>query len=145
MATACAGAAQRRRGSGRRSRRAALVGSQCDGGLSSFGEHEGRIRFDSAGDLVVSSTIYFHDFNTDNNAPPNYTDPFNRQTGYSLWNAQLLAKDLMGSKLMATVFVKNLTNKVYYQNLTTALSSFGYATAVYGDPRMWGVTLRYHF
>jgi iron complex outermembrane recepter protein len=91
------------------------------------------------------STIYFDDFNTNNNALPNYTDPFNRQSGYSLWNAQLLAKDLMGSKVTATVFVKNLTDKVYYQNLTTALSSFGYATAVYGDPRMWGVTLRYHF
>jgi iron complex outermembrane receptor protein len=94
---------------------------------------------------AYQSTIYFDDFNTNNNALPNYTDPFNTQAGYSLWNAELIAKDLMGSKVTATVYVKNLGNKLYAQNLTTALSSFGYATAIWGDPRMWGVTLRYRF
>jgi iron complex outermembrane receptor protein len=91
------------------------------------------------------STIYFDDFNTEDNSLPNYTDPFNRQDGYGLWNAQVVARDVLGSKVTATVFVKNLTDKLYAQNLTSALSSFGYATVIYGDPRMWGVTLRYRF
>jgi iron complex outermembrane recepter protein len=104
-----------------------------------------------ASDLAASvswsyqSTIYFEDFNTGNAALPNDIDPFNTQDAYELWNAELTARDLAGKPLTLTLFVKNISDEVYSINRTSALVSFGYATAIWGEPRTWGATLRYRF
>jgi iron complex outermembrane receptor protein len=94
---------------------------------------------------AYQSTIYFEDFNTGDSALPNFIDPFNTQKSYDLWNAELVAKDVLGKPVTVSVFVKNIGDEVYSINRTSALASFGYATAIWGEPRTWGATLRYRF
>ena len=102
-------------------------------------------------DLLISATwsyqskIFFEDFNTASSALPNTADPINKQKAYGLWNAQLVASDLFKKGFEARLFVKNLTNKLYAVNQSSALSSFGYATAIWGEPRTWGAAISVHF
>ncbi len=64
---------------------------------------------------------------------------------YDLVNARIDWNGIMGSKLDLGVFVKNLFDKNYIVANGTANPNLGYFSAMYGDPRMYGATLRYNF
>jgi iron complex outermembrane receptor protein len=98
-----------------------------------------------SGTWAYQSKIYFSDFNQLDQGLSNTIDDTNYQTGYSIVNAQLVARNIGGTGLGASLFVKNLTNKTFSTSRSSALSSFGYATIAYGDPRTYGVTLSYRF
>ena len=50
-----------------------------------------------------------------------------------------------GTGLSAAIFVTNLSDKVYRVTNEDLYTTIGSATTVYGEPRMYGVTLKYQF
>ena len=73
--------------------------------------------------------------------------PYGRIPSYALGNARIGAKFGNG-RYDASIWVNNLTDKTYFQNLSTAsivgAAAFGFAGQL-GTPRTWGATLRAQF
>jgi iron complex outermembrane receptor protein len=63
--------------------------------------------------------------------------------GYTLVNGRLGYK--AGQGLSAYVWVRNLFNQDYYEQLLPAGGNAGHYAAVLGDPRTYGITLKYVF
>ena len=61
--------------------------------------------------------------------------------GYVLVNARLGFKTTSG--LSAFVWSRNILNKDYFEQLLPAAGNAGHYAAVLGDPRTYGITLRY--
>ena len=62
------------------------------------------------------------------------------KTSYDVdWN------DIFQTTLDASFFMTNVTDKVYRVGQYNDLVANGYITSFYGEPRMWGVQLRYRF
>lgn len=62
--------------------------------------------------------------------------------GYSLFNARLGFKS---ETVSIFAWSRNITNKNYYEQLQAAAGNSGLYAGVLGDPRTYGVTLRYAF
>jgi iron complex outermembrane receptor protein len=71
--------------------------------------------------------------------------PFDYIEGYGLLNARLDWNHIFQTTLDASFFMTNVTNKVYRVGQYNDLVANGYITSFYGEPRMWGVQLRYRF
>jgi iron complex outermembrane receptor protein len=71
--------------------------------------------------------------------------PLDYISAYGLLNLRLEWNDIMRSPFDASVFVSNATNKVYRAGQYSNYFSNGYITSFYGEPRMFGVQLRYRF
>lgn len=71
--------------------------------------------------------------------------PFDYIAGYGLLNARIDWKNIGTSPLDAAFFVTNATNKNYRVGQYSGLVANGYITSFYGEPRMYGVQLRYRF
>lgn len=71
---------------------------------------------------------------------PNTTLP-----GYALFNARLTWSEIMGSKLSASAFVRNLGNRRYWSGGNAASNGGNTNVVNPGLPRMWGGELRYEF
>lgn len=65
--------------------------------------------------------------------------------GYTLVNGRLSWNDMLGSKISAAVFVRNLLNKKYYSGGNSIGPTLGLNTSVSGQPRMFGGELRFDF
>lgn len=63
--------------------------------------------------------------------------------GYALLNARAGFRITNGTSLY--VWARNLTNKDYYEQLLVAGGNAGHYAGVLGDPRTYGVTLRYNY
>lgn len=61
---------------------------------------------------------------------------------YGIVNASLNLNDIAQSGFDASIFVSNLTNKLFQASGSTY---FGISTGVYGEPRMYGIRLGYRF
>lgn len=61
---------------------------------------------------------------------------------YTLLNARIGFRAATGITVIA--WSRNLTDKNYYEQLLAAPGNFGQYAGVIGDPRTYGVTLRYH-
>jgi iron complex outermembrane receptor protein len=94
---------------------------------------------------AYQSRIYFQDNNQTNTFISNTLDIYSQQAGYSLFNAEIAWKQVMGSHTDMRFFAKNLGNKVYADVTSNNLSTYGVANAIYGEPRTWGVSFAYHF
>jgi iron complex outermembrane receptor protein len=71
--------------------------------------------------------------------------PFDYIDGYGLLNARIDWNNIFQSSLDAAFFVNNATDKVYRVGQYNGLIANGYITSFYGEPRMYGVQLRYRF
>ncbi len=71
--------------------------------------------------------------------------PFDYIAGYGLLNARVDWKNLFQTTMDASFFVTNATDKIYRVGQYNNLASNGYITSFYGEPRMYGVQLRYRF
>ena len=71
--------------------------------------------------------------------------PFDYIEGYGLLNARLDWNRIFQTTLDASFFMTNVTDKVYRVGQYNDLVANGYITSFYGEPRMWGVQLRYRF
>ncbi len=73
-------------------------------------------------------------------------DPRSWTGGYTLLNLSMEWNNILGSTLDARAFVTNATNKTYRVNeYVGLLQSTGFTNSVYGEPRMYGLSLRYRF
>ena len=64
---------------------------------------------------------------------------------YDLWNFTTSWKGIMGSNFDADFWVKNLTDKKYVTYGSNQMLQYGYATYFYGNPRTFGLNVRYNF
>jgi iron complex outermembrane receptor protein len=72
--------------------------------------------------------------------------PYDTLDGYGLVGANLHWDSIVRSPVDMDFFVTNLTNKLYYNNLTQIYATtFGMASRYLGEPRMYGVHVRVRF
>lgn len=71
--------------------------------------------------------------------PEAYLEP------HGLLNATLTWSDAFTKGLQATLFATNLTNKLYRVGVSGSWYSYGLLSTLYGEPRMFGLKLRYSF
>jgi iron complex outermembrane receptor protein len=72
--------------------------------------------------------------------------PYDTLDGYGLLGANLHWDSIARSPVDMDFFVTNLTDKLYYNNLTQIYSTtFGLASRYLGEPRMYGVHVRVRF
>ena len=64
---------------------------------------------------------------------------------YDLFNFTTSWKGIMGSNFDADFWIKNLTDKKYKTYGSNQMLQYGYATYWYGDPRTYGLNVRYNF
>jgi iron complex outermembrane receptor protein len=83
------------------------------------------------------SAVTFSDINL--NAPGS-TAP-----GYGLLDMRLDWKNIAGSNVDIGVYGKNVTNQVYDLLASDNTAQFGFVSIQYGDPRTFGVEVRYTF
>lgn len=73
-------------------------------------------------------------------------DPYATRPSYGLLNLSLSWDSIFGSGLDARAFMTNATNKTYLVSAPLGYStSTGTPAAIYGEPRMYGLSLRYRF
>ena len=68
--------------------------------------------------------------------------------GYTIYNAHLTWTDMIAQGLSATMFVNNLTDKLYASTGGApflAAGSFGSEALHYAPPRLWGISVTYRF
>ncbi len=61
----------------------------------------------------------------------------------NLLNLNASWNSIMGSRLGLALFASNLTNKQYYTYVPGLYNTVGFETAELGQPRMYGVRVRY--
>jgi iron complex outermembrane recepter protein len=97
-----------------------------------------------AGKLTLRGDAYGQEkmnfSNVGDTVNPNTTLP-----GYVLVNARLTWSEIMGSKLSASAFVRNLGNRRYWSGGNAASNGGNTNVVNPGLPRMWGGELRYQF
>ena len=73
-------------------------------------------------------------------------DPYAWTSSYGLLNLAVEWNSVLGSNFDARFFVNNLTDKVYKTSITSGYSqAMGTTSSMYGEPRMYGASLRYRF
>jgi iron complex outermembrane receptor protein len=104
------------------------------------------------GIVEASSRVYFMPFaaRTEQALSPFFSAAtvrdFVSQAPYSIINAEFNWENVAGKRFDASLFVHNLTNKLYSTaNIATGLVSIGVAPVTYAEPRTFGGTLTFHF
>ena len=64
---------------------------------------------------------------------------------YGVMNGSLNWRGIMGSSVDGSLFVTNLFDKLYRTTNTNVFQSIGVQSSLYGEPRMWGIRLRYNW
>jgi iron complex outermembrane receptor protein len=74
------------------------------------------------------------------------TQPFSFVDAYGLAGARLDWNNVMNNgHVDLSFFVTNLTNKTYQTNVIQQYNATGYSAAIFGEPRMYGMSLRSSF
>jgi iron complex outermembrane recepter protein len=71
--------------------------------------------------------------------------PLDYISGYGLLNTRVDWKSIFQTAIDASLYVTNTTDKIYRAGQYSSYISNGYVTSFYGEPRMFGVQLRYSF
>lgn len=71
--------------------------------------------------------------------------PGTRLPGYGLVNMRLDWNDMFGSRVKASLFVKNLGDRLYYTGGTAGAQNYSLEAASFGMPRTYGMQLRVAF
>ena len=75
----------------------------------------------------------------------NLGEPGNIGGGYGLLDLRLGLENICDRRIDLSVYAKNVTNKVYELNASDDTAQFGFVSVQYGDPRTFGVEVRYSF
>ena len=73
------------------------------------------------------------------------TEPGSMLEPFGLLSASLDWRGVAGSRFDIGLFATNLTNKLYRISDTNSYSNFLFASTLYGEPRMYGLRLKYSF
>ncbi len=96
------------------------------------------------GDVILRGTYSWQDRIYAGDTDP--TQPFSYINGYGLLGARIDWQNVLDTKnIDLSFFVTNLTNKTYRIAVIQQYNASGYTTAIYGEPRMYGVSLRTRF
>jgi iron complex outermembrane recepter protein len=96
-----------------------------------------------AGQLVANasysyiSSVAFQDINLG--------EPGNIGGGYGLLDLRLGLENIGNQHIDLSVYGKNVANKIYELNASDDTAQFGFVSKQYGDPRTFGVEVRYSF
>ena len=71
--------------------------------------------------------------------------PLDYIAGYGLLNLRVDWNDVLRSTVDVSFFMTNVTDNIYRVGQYSSYVSNGYITSFYGEPRMFGVQLRYRF
>jgi iron complex outermembrane receptor protein len=93
------------------------------------------------GELSVSAN---YSFQSSTNGGPDFA-PSNEMAGYGLVNLRAEWNRVMASTFDVSLFVTNATDKVYEVKESGTYNAYGVTGAVYGEPRIIGAQLRYHW
>lgn len=93
----------------------------------------------SSARLFIATDLFYRSSFSSSPSPSAYLNI----DGYALLNARLGFKVTQG--LSAFVWVRNLFNKDYHEQLLPAGGNAGHYASVLGDPRTFGITLRYAY
>jgi iron complex outermembrane receptor protein len=96
------------------------------------------------GKLAWHADIYFQSKFTFSNVAATLA-PESFIKSYSLVNMRVSWNDMLGTKLSAAFYVRNLLNKKYYTGGNSLGPTLGENTSVSGQPRMFGGELRFDF
>ncbi len=91
------------------------------------------------GQLFIGSDLFYRSSFSSNPTPSQFLNI----DGYSLVNARLGFRTTEGVTIY--VWSRNLTNTDYFEQLLAAGGNAGHFAGVLGDPRTYGITLRYNF
>jgi iron complex outermembrane recepter protein len=72
----------------------------------------------------------------------------NSQKAYDLWNARLSLRDIAGpvdTTMRVSAWVKNVTDKAYWNQGVASFAGIGFDKNVYGEPRTYGVDFTFDF
>lgn len=72
-------------------------------------------------------------------------DPFSTQGSYSLFDLRLDWSNVAGWPVDASLFATNVTDAVYKIGGFPVYNDVGFSSAIYGEPRMFGIRLKYRF
>ena len=98
----------------------------------------------SIGTVVLRATYSHQDSVYAGDTNP--TQPFSYIDGYGLVNLRLDWNNFLNTKNVdLSVFATNLTDKVYRVSVIQQYAATGYTSAIYGEPRMYGGSLRVRF
>ncbi len=97
------------------------------------------VLFGLKGNYFVAADVYFRSKFSSSPSPSQYLNI----EGYSLLNGRLGFRASNGISIY--VWGRNLANTDYYEQLLAAPGSAGQYAGILGDPRTYGVTLRYSF
>jgi iron complex outermembrane recepter protein len=75
--------------------------------------------------------------------PPNLASSF--QSSYGLLNLNLDWRRVIGSNIDASIYITNVTNKIYTVGSIQLMPQLGLVGLGYGEPRMYGLRLKYSF
>lgn len=90
-----------------------------------------------SGNFFLAADLFFRSKFSSSPSPSEYLNI----DAYSLINARVGFRANNGVSVL--VWSRNLTNKDYYEQLLAAPGSYGQYAGIVGDPRTYGVTLRY--
>lgn len=93
----------------------------------------------SIGEITIKANWAWQDTSGDTTQPKTAIESF------GLLNMSLDWDGIAGTPIDAQVFVSNLTKEKYTVGGTTQYATLGYATQRFGEPRMYGLRLRYRF
>jgi iron complex outermembrane receptor protein len=101
------------------------------------------INLGTAGTVVLGvDGVYQSATNSpDRLAPP----PINRIPTYTLLNVHLDWNDIMNLPVDLSLFGTNMTDRRYITGGYPIYASLGFSSALWGEPRMYGASLRYRF
>ena len=95
--------------------------------------------FGNNGNIFFATDVYYRSSFSSSASPSRYLNV----DGYALLNARAGFRAPLG--LSFFVWARNLLNKDYFEQLLPAAGNAGHYAAVLGDPRTFGITLRYAF
>jgi iron complex outermembrane receptor protein len=96
----------------------------------------------SIGEVTVSADVYFQ--SSIQSADVN-ENPFSHYPGYHVFSARVGWERIFGSKVDAAAFVRNISNAQYLVSGGSSLGSAGYSLGYPGEPRIYGIQLRYAY
>jgi len=76
---------------------------------------------------------------------PGPNEPLSYLRGYGLLNASLSINSVGNTGFDLTVFGSNLTNKLFRVSNSNTFTGSNYVSSLYGEPRTYGLRLRYRF
>jgi iron complex outermembrane recepter protein len=91
------------------------------------------------GEFFIGSDVFYRSSFSSNSTPSSYLNI----DGYALINARLGFRTQQGVTIY--LWSRNLANTDYFEQLLAAGGNAGHYAGVLGDPRTFGITLRYNF